>query len=491
MRYPVLAFTVLPLIGPSLAAQTLDRRIAAAPDGTVAMTFDARPGVCGDARTFIAEGWDTERGRIVYTSRGSTWINDDLQWRADCRPGPIRVVMHVRRGTIVDLRTYAGNREGGPPRAATELGHVSGQDAVAFLLHWAERARDENLREAMLAASIAEGVVIADRLSTMAQNKELQPAVRERALRLLVPAADREANHEALSVPRRIAADPNDVTAVRERAIRVLGDTDDGDEAIRSLYRRLGVHALRERAIRVIGEFGGDTNARWLEAIAANTDEPLDVRERAIRVLGDDLHEVAELRALYGRIEEPSLRERVVRISGEAGGRENEQWLQQIARDGAERRELRERAVRVLGEMGSADFVRDLYPDVDDPAIRERILRIVAEYGRADDVTWLRGVATDPSERSAIRDRAVRLLEATRMRSQDLAALYDDVDSRALRDRILRLLGERRDDAAIDKLITVARDDADASLRRRAMRILADSGHPRALEFLTRAVGGD
>ena len=40
----------------------LARRIGAAPDGIVKMTYASRDGICGDGRTFIAEGPNPARG---------------------------------------------------------------------------------------------------------------------------------------------------------------------------------------------------------------------------------------------------------------------------------------------------------------------------------------------------------------------------------------------------------------------------------------------
>jgi hypothetical protein len=63
-------------------------------------------------------------------------------------------------------------------------------------------------------------------------------------------------------------------------------------------------------------------------------------------------------------------------------------------------------------------------------------------------------------------------------------ALYDEVKDYELQERLLRLLGERGDDAAVAKLIDIARNSGDTDLRRRSVRILGESDHPRAREFV-------
>jgi hypothetical protein len=51
-----------------------------------------------------------------------------------------------------------------------------------------------------------------------------------------------------------------------------------------------------------------------------------------------------------------------------------------------------------------------------------------------------------------------------------LAGLYDRVASTAVKQRLIRILADRRDDAAREKLASIAERDADPGLRRSAER---------------------
>jgi hypothetical protein len=64
-------------------------------------------------------------------------------------------------------------------------------------------------------------------------------------------------------------------------------------------------------------------------------------------------------------------------------------------------------------------------------------------------------------------------------RTADLAGLYDTIADRELRVRLIKLLGERGDRAARDKLAAIARNDPDQDLRRQALKRLAETGDPR------------
>ncbi len=76
-----------------------------------------------------------------------------------------------------------------------------------------------------------------------------------------------------------------------------------------------------------------------------------------------------------------------------------------IASDRTEPRELRERAIRGLGdEFRDAGALRDLYEQESDAALKERIIRVVGEDRGEASGAWLRDVISDRSERTAPRD---------------------------------------------------------------------------------------
>jgi len=54
------AWVALLLAAPALQAQSLERRVTAAPDGSVRFSFAAKPGVYGNGRNMIS--WDCDKG---------------------------------------------------------------------------------------------------------------------------------------------------------------------------------------------------------------------------------------------------------------------------------------------------------------------------------------------------------------------------------------------------------------------------------------------
>ena len=92
------------LIAVPLAGQGLPARIAAAPDGTVRMSFAARPSVCGNGRNVIA--LDCSSGRCGHQTImfDGHYEGDEVEY--DCEPGPVRVSLTVRKGVVQALRSY-------------------------------------------------------------------------------------------------------------------------------------------------------------------------------------------------------------------------------------------------------------------------------------------------------------------------------------------------------------------------------------------------
>lgn len=455
----------------ALAAQALATRVAAVSDGEARMTFKARDGVCGDGQSLIVEYLDG-RGETRVYSTGSMSIVSSFGDRITdrCEPGPVSVVLSVRSREVTSIRVRVGPVLAGS--AERSLGNVAAAEAAAYLVGVAENASDKVAHDALLAASLADSARISARLATIARNKSARPTLRERALRFLPDAARREGEGNSKAIARAIAIDNDDVLSVRERAVRVFAQ-EAGTAELRDLFGRVQQTTLRERALRSAGEIGDKAAQDWMLAVMRDNAQPVGLRERAIRVLGDEMGRDDLLRAAFPTINEIALRERILRAQSEAGGGEARTFLRGVAEDRSAPRTLRERAIRSLGEQGDIEYLRQLYARLDDRGLRERALRVTSEAGDATD--FLRAIALNEKEDASLRERAVRLLAEHGLPSSELAGLYDRMEERALRSRIIQLLAERGDDAAWSKLESISRGEADPDLRRRALRTLQRS----------------
>lgn len=159
-------------------AQSLGRRIASVGNGDAQFTFASRDGVCGDGATFVQDGLGGE-SRIYENGNIHTGRFNGRDDRA-CEPGPVRIVVSVADGEVVQLRTYAGPvpRSMGGRR---DLGEVSVSDAEAFLRGLAERANGRVAEKALLPLVLADGINPWPILLRLARDDQVSRAVRRSA----------------------------------------------------------------------------------------------------------------------------------------------------------------------------------------------------------------------------------------------------------------------------------------------------------------------
>src|ERR1700682_5926294 len=76
--------------------QSLANRMASAADRSAQFSYPARPGVCGDGRTYISTGSGNFYGS--FSSNGTD----------QCAAGPARVVADLADRNVIALRTFVG-----------------------------------------------------------------------------------------------------------------------------------------------------------------------------------------------------------------------------------------------------------------------------------------------------------------------------------------------------------------------------------------------
>ena len=184
IRYS-LATVVLCCAGAATAgAQSIADQVGRAPDGTVRMSYVARPGVCGDGGGMIRTGRSTMHisGHSVSTSSGD---DDDDVSDCPCDDGPVRVALRVRDHRVVALRTYVGG-QWKANGSVVDLGTVRPTAAVDYLLTLASRTDGEASRDAIFPATIADSVEVWPRLLTLARNESSHPRTPPRAVVLVL-----------------------------------------------------------------------------------------------------------------------------------------------------------------------------------------------------------------------------------------------------------------------------------------------------------------
>jgi hypothetical protein len=248
----------LSLVAAPAVAQRLPARIATAPDGTVRMSFAARPAVCGNGRNIIAfdcSGGKCGRHTIMFDGR---FEGDKVEY--DCEPGPVRVSLTVRNGAVQSLRTYVGGRWAIPiGPGVTDLGTVSSHDATDFLLDLAHGADGRVGEDAILPAVLADSVTVWEALLQLARDERLPRRSRRQAVFWLGQAAGDVATRGLTELVDDGGVDRD----VKEQAVFALSQQRDGD-AVPALIRIARAHPDREVRRKALFWLGQSDDPRAL-----------------------------------------------------------------------------------------------------------------------------------------------------------------------------------------------------------------------------------
>ena len=300
------------------SAQQISQRVTSAPDGTIRLSFPARPEVCGDG-TFIGE--DTPRGFRMYSFHGNGYSMETLEdVQPECRPGPLRLVVTKTGGRITAMNAAVGVAWRSRTDA-TDLGEVAAEDAATWLLDIAASVtRDRVQAVAFVAANAAAGARIADRLFSMARSSILDADMRARSIRWLAEAARREnRSSEANAMLQRLIRDDREATVLRERAIRELEPGTATDAFLKDTYRTIGDLPLRDGIIRVLARSRNGDSHEWVKSLVTDRAQPVELRDRGIRVMAERGTPSAELGRLYDELQPSRLRMRLIRVLAERG----------------------------------------------------------------------------------------------------------------------------------------------------------------------------
>jgi hypothetical protein len=230
-----------------LAAQTLEQRIARAPDGLVRLSFPAREGVCGNGRSI---NWPEANNRDG--------------WSSECDSGPVRVAIEVQGGRVGEVRTYVGGRWRQGDREATDLGTVPARAAGEYFLALAESGRDVK-GDPLLPAVLADSITIWPQLIRIGKNPAVKSSVRKQAVFWL----SQEASAEATRGLAELAEGERENQDVRKQAVFALSQLRNGAgiPTMIKLARTDPDPAIRQQAIFWLGQSGDPRAVEFFEAV--------------------------------------------------------------------------------------------------------------------------------------------------------------------------------------------------------------------------------
>jgi HEAT repeat protein len=239
----------LALAATTAHAQSLERRVTAAPDGVVRFSYAARPGVYGNGRNMI--GWDCRNGRCKSRQVDGDYGWQDDNWDSPCDSGPVRIALNVRGGVPTDLRTYVGG-QWRTLSGSTDLGIVGAREAAAYLIALARKDAGRASERAIFAAILADSVTLWPDLLKIARDQSISRKVRSSAVFWVGHAAGEAATRGLADIVDDRSADRE----VRESAVFALSQRprEEGVPALIRIVRGNPDPELRKKAIFWLGQ---------------------------------------------------------------------------------------------------------------------------------------------------------------------------------------------------------------------------------------------
>ena len=249
-------------------------------------------------------------------------------------------------------------------------------------------------------------------------------------------------------------------TCLRRKAVFLLSQkrTDETARILLDIVRNDPDQEVREQSVFWLSQVPGDETVAALDSILRDPKTPPEIQEKAIFALSQHR-------------------------SARAGA---------ILRDFAARRDanidLREKAIYWIGQSRSpenAQFLKDLYTKVENDDLKEKIIFSLSQMGGADNYRWLMDIALNPKEDIEIRKKALFWAgQGHNVDVADLVKLYDSMSDREMREQLIFVYSQRREDAALDKLFQIGKNDPDRELRKKAIFWIGQSRSPRAAQYL-------
>ena len=429
MQHTALASLALALtLAPALGAQpgsSIARRVAAAPDGEVRLTYTTRSDVCGDGR----DGVSIRRSMFF-----SEHVESYGSWSGmRCVDGPARVALTVRERKVVSVRTRVGGTWASGASDVTDLGRVSAPEAAAYFIAIVPQL--EGTRQGpLLAAAVADSANVAPDMLRLARTTTLSRETRRRAVHwagalgdasMVAPLTELA---RANGSDRTSADDPGPGNGLEGAAVGALSMIPDGAgvPALMTLART-GSESVRKAAVFWLGQRDEERAHALVRAVAGDDKETVAVRRAAIFALSQ----------------------------GEGAS--------------------------------SADFtfLRSLFDRVASEKLKEQVLFSVSQRESWDGTRWLLDKARDEKEPMEVRRKAVFWAGQGHASVADISALYKSTKEERLREHVIFVLSQRNEEAATTKLISIARDDPDREMRKKALFWLAQKDDPRVTKLIT------
>jgi HEAT repeat protein len=278
---------------------------------------------------------------------------------------------------------------------------------------------------------------------------------------------------QAMPILRQVLAKRDACTAsLRAKAVFLVSQkrTPDTEDILLDVVRNDPSAGVRKKAVFWLGQVNSDRAAQALEQLLTSSGTSEELRGEAVIAL---------------------MQQRTER--GEAA-------VRAVAQDDQAPASLREKAVFWIGQNRSAanaNFLRGLFSRLAgttgerNETVAQKILFSLSQMPGEGNDRWLMEVAADPKYTIETRKQAIFSAGQIRVATSELVALYGKLSDRELKKQLIWVLSDRRDTAAMDRLIEIAKHDPDPEMRKKAIFWLGQSHDPRVKQLLIDIINGE
>ena len=247
---------------------------------------------------------------------------------------------------------------------------------------------------------------------------------------------------------------------------------------------------LRRKAVFLVSQKRGDDAADILVE-TAKSDPDKETREQAVFWLSQVNSDKAVplLEQILKTSTDEDMQDKAIFALSQKSGDNAQQGLREYASRDDVSEHLREQAIFWLGQRHSdenAKFLRDLFAKTTNNEAKNKILFSISQTRNDGNDQWLLDQAVNEKNSMELRKQA--LFWAGQTGSVDMAklgALYDKASEEEFKKQVIFVLSQRgRSPEAVDKLIDIAKNETNRSLRKDAIFWLGQSHDPRALKAL-------
>jgi len=175
------------------------------------------------------------------------------------------------------------------------------------------------------------------------------------------------------------------------------------------------------------------------------------------------------------------------------GQRDEEQahaLVRAIAGDEKETEAVRRAAIFALSQGEGASqadftFLTSLFDRTSSEKLKEHVLFTVTQRESWNGTRWLLEKARDESQPMEVRRKAVFWAGQGHASVADISALYKSAKDQRLREHVIFVLSQRDEEAATTQLMSIAREDPDREMRKKALFWLGQKNDPRVTKLIT------